>query len=196
MEPKTSLRPYLKPLLLLNLLTTPSHPPPPPPRTRAKPPEKRKHLHYWEHVPAIAEVLRKGKHLEGKEEKPRYDRGDPLEKALVRRAWELIERLESRWTLELGELPEGNYRRLIFGAIRHRNGKRRTYDLGGWGRFAQALGKVLEELGHKVLYPKTREELACCRSPWGRSREASPQLSFPHGKAQLTYKEPRSLRNG
>jgi len=97
------------------------------------------------------------KHLEGKEPKPRYDRNDPLEKALVRRAWELIQKLESRWTLELGELPEGNYRRLIFGAIRRR--ERRTYDLGGWGRFAEALGEVLEELGHEVLYPKTREEI-------------------------------------
>ncbi|RUM30402.1 MAG: hypothetical protein DSY42_04610, partial [Aquifex sp.] len=48
-------------------------------------------------------------------------------------------------------IPTSNgYRRLIFGAVRSRN---RTYDLGGWGRFAKVLGEVLEELGHKVLYP-------------------------------------------
>lgn len=107
-------------------------------------------------VKGIPEELVK-KHLEGKEEKPRYDRRDPLELALMRRAWELIEKVETRWTIELGELPEGNYRKLIFGAVRHQR-RKRIYDLGGWGRFAYALGDVLEELGYEVLYPKTKEE--------------------------------------
>ena len=109
-------------------------------------------------VEGVPEELVK-KHLEGKEPKPRYDRRDPLELALMRRAWELIEKVETRWDLELGEVPEGDYKRLIFGAVRRRNGKKRTYDLGGWGRFAFALGEVLEELGYEVIYPKTREEL-------------------------------------
>ena len=108
-------------------------------------------------VQGIPEDLVK-KHLEGKEEKPRYDRRDPLELVLMRRAWELIEKVETRWTIELGELPEGNYQRLIFGALRHKNGRKRTYDLGGWGRFAHSLGEVLEELGYEVIYPKTKEE--------------------------------------
>jgi len=94
------------------------------------------------------------KHLEGKDPKLKYDPKDPLERALVRRTLELIGRVEQKWNLELEELPERDYRRLIFGAVRRRG---RTYDLGGWGRFAPALGEVLEELGHKVLYPKPYE---------------------------------------
>ncbi len=122
-------------------------------------------------VEGVPEELVK-KHLEGKEEKPRYDRKDPLELALMRRAWELIEKVETRWDLELGEVPEGDYKRLIFGAVRRRNGKKRTYDLGGWGRFAFALGEVLEELGYEVLYPKTREELEDeAFGEWARSQE-------------------------
>ncbi len=95
------------------------------------------------------------KHLEDKDPKPKYDPQDPLEKAKVKRALELIGRVEQRWNLELGELPERNYRRLIFGAVRRRG---RTYDLGGWGRFAPALGEVLEELGHRVFYPNLGKE--------------------------------------
>ena len=116
------------------------------------------HVDVFLKVHGIPEELVK-KHLEGKEPKPRYDRRDPLELALMRRAWELIEKVETRWSVELGEVPEGDYKRLIFGAVRRRNGKKRTYDLGGWGRFAFALGEVLEELGYGVIYPKTREDV-------------------------------------
>ena len=121
------------------------------------------------------------KHLEGKEPKPRYDRRNPLELALMRRAWELIEKVETRWSVELGEVPEGNYKRLIFGAVRHKNGKKRAYNLGGWGRFAFALGEVLEELGYEVIYPKTREEREDeAFGEWARSQEEElPEWEAP-----------------
>ena len=105
-------------------------------------------------VEGISEDLVK-KHLEGKDPKSKYDPQDPLEKARVKRALELIDKVEQRWDLELGELPQGNYRRLIFGAVRRRG--RRTYDLGGWGRFAKVLGEVLEDLGYRVIYPRLKE---------------------------------------
>ncbi len=129
-----------------------------PPSNNAEPTaEDHEPVDVFRKVQGIPEDLVK-KHLEGKEEKPRYDRRDPLELALVRRAWELVERVETQWTITLGELPQGNYKRLIFGAVRHRNGRKRTYDLGGWGRFAKVLGEVLEDLGYEVIYPKTKEE--------------------------------------
>jgi len=126
-------------------------------------------------VHGISEDIVK-KHLEGKEPKPRYDRKDPLELTLVRRAWELIEKVETLWTIRLGEVPEGNYRKLIFGAVRYMNGKRRTYDLGGWGRFAFTLGEVLEDLGYKVIYPKTKEKLEDeAFGEWARSQLEDPE---------------------
>ena len=114
------------------------------------------------------------KHLEGKEQKPKYDPHDPLEKVTVKRALELIERVEAQWMTQLGELPERNgYKRLIFGAVRSKSG--RTYNLAGWGRFAEALGKIMEELGHRVIYPKGYD-------PWceegieeGEEKKETPQ---------------------
>ena len=79
------------------------------------------------------------------------------EKIIATTALTLITELESRWLLEFGERPEKkiSYRRLIFGAVRLRiaYGDVKQYDLTGWGRFAFALGEVLERLGHQVVYP-------------------------------------------
>jgi len=87
--------------------------------------------------------------------KSRYDSYDPIEKLIIRKALELINKVEGRW-FGLGEVPRGNYWRLIFGAVR--STERRTYNLSGWGRFAFALGEILEELGHEVIYPRMKEE--------------------------------------
>jgi hypothetical protein len=136
-------------------------------------------------VEGIPEDLVK-RHFEGKDPKPKYDPQDPLEKATVKQALELIGKVEDRWMHELGELPERSYRRLIFGAVRRRG---RTYDLGGWGRFAQVLGEVLEELGHRVIYPKPyeprygREENE--RRDEGPSWEEFPSDLYPKKETDL-----------
>jgi predicted transcriptional regulator len=75
------------------------------------------------------------------------------EEHLRARAFRLIARLENAWLGTIGNLPNRKgYYKLVFGALR-REGAGITYELGGWGRYAFALGEILEELGHQVIYP-------------------------------------------
>jgi predicted transcriptional regulator len=91
---------------------------------------------------------------------------DLEEQGVRQRAYKLIERLKNAWLGELGELPESKgYYKLVFGAVR-REGASIVYDLGGWGRFAFALGEVLEELGHKVVYPHISKPAGPPPEPW------------------------------
>ncbi len=79
--------------------------------------------------------------------------GHQDEEHLRARAFRLIARLKNAWLGTIGDLPNRKgYYKLVFGALR-REGAGITYELGGWGRYAFALGEILEELGHKVIYP-------------------------------------------
>ena len=84
---------------------------------------------------------------------------------LLGRVVSLRRRVEESWKREFGELPTFNYLKLMFGAVGSERWEYdlfsgvkpagRTYDLRMLGKWAFALGEVLEELGHRVIYPKT-----------------------------------------
>ncbi len=78
------------------------------------------------------------------------------ERRLKKKAWEAIEKLERIWEIRVGYVPEGKgHIRLVFGAVyASEKGKKRTYDLSRWGSFAEALEKILRELGHFVVRKK------------------------------------------
>ena len=78
------------------------------------------------------------------------------ERRLKKKAWEAIEKLERIWEIRVGHLPDTKgHIRLIFGAVySSAKGERRTYDLSRWGSYAEALQRILEELGHFVVRKK------------------------------------------